>query len=565
MKIESISFKDIKCFKDKVTLENPSLFNLLIGKNNAGKSTVLEPLADLFSNDKSEDELYRPNQVTYNIILDAQLLETIYPEEDNKELKDYLLNKSVNVTIYSKDSFFIRRNFRDPACEIIGEESPSYVSISGIKYKVNLKLLAKGIDSIFPVGHVDYLSAERDIKDEDDPTSDCDFSRDGSGITNWLNARLNHAKYRDKRIRSTILKYLNSIFSNETSFTNIQVLKNDDGKWGIYLTENDIDIPISEMGSGVKAILTAIVFIVRCLIDKENTIFLFEELENNLHPDLFRNLLQFIYNFSVENNVPVYITSHSSIAIDFFYDEPQTAIYHVIRKNGVSNIIKIDKTDKRINILKDLGVKPSDILLSNGIIWVEGPSDRIYINKWIHLINENLKENKDYSFMYYGGRNLSHYTLDDVDEFISILKTNHNSAIVMDSDKTSENDSINNTKKRILEEFDEKKMFSWITAGKEIENYLSKKDINKLPLFKEENGKKLKISDHNDLPQVNRYEEFSNYIKDVEPRFENMKVQFSKSIDMDSDSLDVLDLSTKVKELINVILEWNHLPLKPDK
>ena len=33
------------------------------------------------------------------------------------------------------------------------------------------------------------------------------------------------------------------------------------------------------------------------------------------------------------------------------------------------------------DVLDDLGAKASDIFQSNGIIWVEGPSDRIYIKK----------------------------------------------------------------------------------------------------------------------------------------------------------------------------------------
>ena len=33
-------------------------------------------------------------------------------------------------------------------------------------------------------------------------------------------------------------------------------------------------------------------------------------------------------------------------------------------------------------MLNDLDVRASDLLQSNGIIWVEGPSDRIYIKRW---------------------------------------------------------------------------------------------------------------------------------------------------------------------------------------
>lgn len=35
--------------------------------------------------------------------------------------------------------------------------------------------------------------------------------------------------------------------------------------------------------------------------------------------------------------------------------------------------------------LDDLGVKASDLLQANGIIWVEGPSDRAYIHLKIRV------------------------------------------------------------------------------------------------------------------------------------------------------------------------------------
>lgn len=57
-----------------------------------------------------------------------------------------------------------------------------------------------------------------------------------------------------------------------------------------------------------------------------------------------------------------------------------------------------------------MDVKASDILQSNGIIWVEGPSDRIYLKRWLELFTPNeYEEGKHYQFLYYGGRLLSQY------------------------------------------------------------------------------------------------------------------------------------------------------------
>ena len=74
--------------------------------------------------------------------------------------------------------------------------------------------------------------------------------------------------------------------------------------------------------------------------------------------------------------------------------------------------------------------------------------------------------------MFYGGRLLSHLTANDPDinEFISLRKLNRNIAILIDSDKKIAQSPISDTKKRIYNEFGED--FAWITAGREIENYI---------------------------------------------------------------------------------------------
>jgi hypothetical protein len=105
---------------------------------------------------------------------------------------------------------------------------------------------------------------------------------------------------------------------------------------------------------------------------------------------------------------------------------------------------------------------------------VEGPSDRIYLRAWIRLQNPELEEGTDYSIMFYGGRLLNHLSADDseVSEFISLRKLNRHLCVVIDSDKTTANSRINSTKKRVKDEWGPHSGFAWVTAGREIENYV---------------------------------------------------------------------------------------------
>ena len=193
-------------------------------------------------------------------------------------------------------------------------------------------------------------------------------------------------------------------------------------------------------------------------------------------------------------------------------------------------------------------MKASDLLQSNGIIWVEGPSDRIYIKKWLEVLTENrYVEGKNYQFLYYGGRILSHYAAEEETELISILTTNRNAAIVIDSDKKSQNAKINDTKRRIVDEFRKLRMFSWVTQGKEIENYISADAIKKL------------VNDES-VKQCGRYELFPDYIVNYYKGFKVSKVAFANAVVpfFDKDVCkEMLDLNKKITELYRCIEKWN--------
>ena len=126
---------------------------------------------------------------------------------------------------------------------------------------------------------------------------------------------------------------------------------------------------------------------------------------------------------------------------------------------------------------------------ANCIVWVEGPSDRIYLNYWLKHKQPDLIEGIHYSIMFYGGRLFSHLTAmdqddlkDNIEDFISVRKLNRNSVILFDSDKSGPKTHLNSTKKRLKNEFNSGPGFAWITKGREIENYLDFNKVEKIVL-----------------------------------------------------------------------------------
>ena len=195
-------------------------------------------------------------------------------------------------------------------------------------------------------------------------------------------------------------------------------------------------------------------------------------------------------------------------------------------------------------------VRASDLFQSNGIIWVEGPSDRIYINRWLQVFcDSKFIEGSDYQFLYYGGKLLSHYSADEKTQadLINILTTNQNAAIIIDSDRKKKSSRINATKVRVRDEFSRINGFCWITQGKEIENYIPAAAIN------EKYGSRL-----NDIGQ---YELFPEYIGRVMKNFSSQKVPFSKGIVehiTNENSRQMLDLEKQIRKLYETIQKWNN-------
>ena len=90
-----------------------------------------------------------------------------------------------------------------------------------------------------------------------------------------------------------------------------------------------------------------------------------------------------------------------------------------------------------------------------------------------------LHEGKDYQCVFYGGRLLSNLSLEDEEDLINLMNVNRNAIIVLDSDKKNIKFPLNKTKKRILEEAEKNGIMTWVTKGREIENYIPEEILKK--------------------------------------------------------------------------------------
>ena len=235
-------------------------------------------------------------------------------------------------------------------------------------------------------------------------------------------------------------------------------------------------------GSGLKTVLLVLLnlLVIPDVESKENSqfVFAFEELENNLHPALLRRLFRYLENYAVQKQATIFLTTHSSTALDFFGSSEHAQIIRVSHDGESAHATHISAHFDRLGVVSELGARPSDLLQANGIIWVEGPSDRVYLNRWIELCSDGgLREGRDYQCAFYGGALLARTQFkapDEADtELANLFQVNPNIVVVCDSDRSSRSSALKGRVRRIRGEVDQTPVgHIWMTRAREIENYL---------------------------------------------------------------------------------------------
>ena len=580
MKADSIYFRGHSCFKKEwAGFDEIRPVNVIIGRNNSGKSHLMDLVKSLCG-----DRLFKQEwQYRCRGVLDEDSLKGSFPENTGggnlggyhwRDHGQYLVDAKVTWEVienavsseikFPEDldlAYPYSQSRRNPSTERLVDARISRVKVvlRNARHQLNETSFRR-------------LFADRDIKTEL-PNTTLALGPDGVGATNIIRRFITSEKLPREVIQDELLDALNSIFGSDGQFSEIEVQVHDEAQedtikdhWEVYLGEKTKGlIPLSKSGSGLKTVFLVLLnLLVIPKIEnmgKSQFTFAFEELENNLHPSLLRRLFQYLEDYAVNEKATIFLTTHSSIALDLFGVSDHAQIIHVSHDGESARTTTVPTHSGLIRVVSELGARPSDLLQANGLIWVEGPSDRIYLNRWIDLYtNGRLREGRDYQCVFYGGALLSRVefksSAEEAAKLVNLFQINHNLIVVCDSDRTAEDSDLKPRVERIREEVEKiDGAHIWVTGAKEIENYLPSSVLEKVPysVFK-------KAADFPSLPDLGQYESWPSYTeKHIQgTSIDKVDLAISSTQYMTKEAMEErFDWEKQMEQIVGRIDSWN--------
>lgn len=340
MKIKEIQLRNIKCFT-KQDIELSSGINVLVGKNNSGKSTIARATLMI--------------QEGYS-----------FTSQDRRAGG----GKSEVKILFSEVNAYFDSNIIGMVFEITaGVSTRLLTSGGGTSSPAKLLRQKEPHNFIYP-----YLS-NRKVSGFDETVTTAHTTAISGDLRN-LYAKVDRLSNVGMRAHNYYIEACNQLFGFP-----ITGFDSEGGKKACHSIDDFNRIAMDKMGDGVPNMLGLVVD----LAVADNKLLVIEEPENDIHPDALKSLLKLIVGKS-ENN-QIIITTHSNIVTKYLGAEPRTKVFRVdmeLQNNiPTSRVEEISSPEARNELLESLGYVPSDLYLYNGFLFLEESSAEKIIREYL--------------------------------------------------------------------------------------------------------------------------------------------------------------------------------------
>ena len=360
--INNIKVKNYKGIRDINLIGLGGCVNILAGRNNSGKSSILEAINDStkrsiglsFQESNIEElwNLYKPLITTSRPSSD-QILNTL--RQFLKEYEGECLFKEYTADYVNKFNAIFTHLYRE-----------NY----GNNYQFD-RLLTK-VFMEYEEGFLPCLiNPKRKIDFGDKIDTAAGLSMDGGNLLNHLFYLKNQVPY------SKAYGNFTEIFNKFKKVTggcefNICPDRGNHIRLQFKMVNHDEWLDASNCGLGIREILLVVAFVV----SPDYNFVQIEEPENHLHPEYQRELLRLI---SSSKNKQFLISTHSNIFLDTSYVDKVFLV-------RCDDQVHIQETTTRVKVLNELGYSSADNLVSDLVILTEGPKDFPVIEEFLRMM-----------------------------------------------------------------------------------------------------------------------------------------------------------------------------------
>lgn len=357
MKITTLKLNNVRSFDSAEIACSPTI-NIIVGKNNAGKSTILRALYLLQKNDALKaDQTLKKNKA----IAEVEIF--MSPSTDS----GIVFHNTSADTLTALKVLFPNPN------------THRYVKMNGRgAYNQSNGLFIRSVEpqnAIYP-----YFSRRKAIQ-YNHTVNATNANRIESNLE-FLFSKIDNLVSRVGTIqRAQYLELCNEIFG--FGIVALPVAEGKAAGFAYGVGANDF-ISVHEMGEGIINVVGLLVDLLRV----RDRVFLIEEIENDIHPQALKALLDVILEASEHNQI--FITTHSNIVLKHLGSQENAKIFRVEmalnqERIPTSTITLLPNTTyAKREVLEELGYEFSDYGLWKGWLILEESSAEKIIRE--HLI-----------------------------------------------------------------------------------------------------------------------------------------------------------------------------------